>query len=188
LYPSYKAPKYLGKDIEFAYFEFRVPHLWRDIVKDPEEANYGDRTGVLPDLWWIDIITLPVYAPVELTHQNETFLFFKCRVPMCIMKSPHGLGYFAPNIQFSNEIAPPTPEHVEAADRARDKVLQEKEHKGQWELTLKCNALDEDGSVCGRKVTEVHDSPTGALTHRYCGGCGSTRLQLVRLQPVKEGD
>ena len=39
LYPSYKAPRYLGKDIEFAYFEFRVPHLWRDILKDPDNAS-----------------------------------------------------------------------------------------------------------------------------------------------------
>jgi hypothetical protein len=187
LYPSYKAPKYLGKDIEFAYFEFRVPHLWRDILKDPDNAEFEDRTGVLPVLWWNDIITLPVYAPVEESYQNETFIFFKCRVPMCIMKSSFGLGYFAPNMQFNNEMAPPTPDHIQAADRAREKVLKEEEHKGQWELTLRCNARDEDGDVCGREVTEVHDSATEGLTRRYCGQCDNTKLQLVKLKPVKEG-
>jgi len=187
LYPSYKAPRYLGKDIEFAYFEFRVPHLWRDILKDPDNAEFEDRTGVLPTLWWNDIITLPVYAPVEESHQNETFVFFKCRVPMCIMKSSYGLGYFAPNTQFNEEMAPPTPDHIQAADRAREKILKEKEHKGQWELTLRCNARDEDGDVCGREVTEVHDSVTEGLVQRYCGQCGNTKLQLVKLKPVKEG-
>lgn len=189
LCPSYKAPKYLGKDIEFAYFEFRIPQLWREISKNPDNATFDDRTGVLPTLWWNDMVHLPIHFPTELLRENETFIFLKCKVPMCIMKSSYGLGYFAPNMQFNEkEMAPPTPDHVRAADRAREKIIKEEEHKGQWLLVLRCNSLDEDGNVCGREETEVHDTPTGGLVQRYCGKCGSTRLQLVKLNPIKEGD
>lgn len=187
LYPSYKAPKYLGKDIEFAYFEFMVPQLWRNILKDPDNAEFKDRTGVLPELWWNDMITLPVYAPVELARENETFMFFKCRVPLCLMKSPLGLGYFAPNMQFNNDMAPPTPDHEIAAQRILDKMKKEPPVEAdQWSLTFKCNALDSDGKVCGRETTEIHNSPTAGLIQRYCGKCGSTRLQLVALKPLKK--
>lgn len=187
LYPSYKAPKYLGKDIEFAYFEFLVPQLWPGILKDPDNADFDDRTGVLPELWWNDMVALPVYAPVEKLRENETFMFFKCRVPLVLMKSPLGLGYFAPNIQFNNEMMPPTPDHEMAADRIFNKMKNKPAEKAdQWEVTFRCNALDEDGNVCGREITEVHNSPTEGLVRRYCGKCRSTRLQLVALKPVKK--
>ena len=186
LFPSYKKPKYLGKDIEFAYFEFRVPHLWRDILKDPDNAAFQDKTGVLPDLWWNDIITLPVHAPVEQTHQNDVFVFFKCRVPMALMKGQTGMAYFAPNMQFNEDMPLPSPDHIRAADRALEKAKAEPMHDGQWELTLRCNAVDEDGNVCGREVVEVHDTPTEGLVRRYCGKCQSTRLQLVALKPLKK--
>ena len=132
------------------------------------------------------MISLPVHAPVELTHQNETFLFFKCRVPMCIMKSPLGLGYFAPNTQFNNNMAPPTPDHIRAADDALERVKKEPVHEGQWQLTFRCNALNEDNDVCGREETEIHNNATEGLVRRYCGSCGSTRLQLVALKPIKK--
>ena len=102
------------------------------------------------------------------------------------MKSPLGLGYFAPNMQFNNDMAPPTPDHEIAHQKIFDKMKKEPVHEGQWEVVFKCNALDADGKVCGREETEIHDSPTGGLTRRYCGKCGSTRLQLVALKPVKK--
>lgn len=181
LCPSYKAPKYLGKDIEFAYFEFRIPQLWREISKDPNNATFDDRTGVLPTLWWNDMIHLPVYLPTELLRENETFVFLKCKVPMCIMKSSYGLGYFAPNMQFNEEeMAPPTPDHIRVADRAFEKAKNQPIHDGQWELTLRC--------ACGREVTEIHDTATEGLVHRYCGKCQNTKLQLVKLEPIKSKD
>ena len=181
LFPSYKAPKYLGKDEEFAYFEFRIPHLI-------DLGEYHDPEGVLPEGWMFDMIELPVYTGIKENLPDKTFRYFKCRVPMCLMKSPLGLGYFAPNTRFSEEMAPPTPDHIRAADRAREKILQEKVHEGQWELTLRCNAVDENGNACGREETEIHDGPTEGLVRRYCGKCQGTRLQLVKLKPVKKGD
>jgi len=179
LFPTYKAPKYLGKDIEFAYFEFRIPHLI-------ELQEYHDKNGVLPDGWMLDMIELPVHTGIELTMTDDTFRYFKCKVPLCLMKSPMGVGYFAPNMKFNNEMAPPTPDHLIAIDKAFEKAKQQDDTDAkQWELTLRCNKADEDGNLCGREITEIHDTPTGGMVGRYCGKCQSTRLQLVGLKPVK---
>jgi hypothetical protein len=150
--------------------------------------EYSDPHGILPEGWMLDMIELLVHTGVEHTGTDKTFKYFKCRVPMCIMKSPWGMAYFAPNMKFNNDMAPPTPDHVRAADRAFEKAKKEPAHDGQWILTLRCNAVDEDGNVCGREETEIHNSATEGLANRYCGKCGNTKLQLVRLDPIKEGD
>lgn len=182
LFPSYKAPGYLGKDIEFAYFEFRVPHAYR-------VDNYKDLSGTLPDAWFLDMISLPVYTGVEELRRDQTFTYFKCRVPLCLMKSKHGVAYFAPQMKVSNEPPPPSPDHLESIDKIFEKAKSETNpEEQQWELTLRCHTINDDGETCGREVTEIHDTPTGGLTARYCGKCHSTRLQLVSLKPIKPQD
>ncbi|MCK5292828.1 MAG: hypothetical protein KAR39_12535 [Thermoplasmata archaeon] len=182
LFPSYKAPKYLGQDVEFAYFEFKVPHAYR-------ADNYKDLSCTLPEAWFLDMVSLPVHTGIEQLRRDQTFTYFKCKVPLCLMKSKHGVGYFAPQMQVSDELPPPSPDHVQDIDRAFEKAKNETySEEQQWELTLRCNVIDDDGGVCGREVTEIHDTPTGGLVQRYCGKCQSTRLQLVSLKPIKPQD
>lgn len=174
-FPSYKMPKYLGKDTEFAFFEFRVPHLI-------DLGEYHDVNGVLPEGWMLDMIALPVYVGIELTKVDNTFRYFKCKVPLCIMKSSLGLGYFAPNIKFSNDMPLPSPDHEDAIDKAFEKAKQETIiDADQWEVKLQCS--------CGApEITEIHKTATEGLVARYCGKCNSTRLKLVSLKPVKPQD
>lgn len=172
LFPSYKTPKYLGKDTEFAFFEFKIPHAYR-------AENPKDLSGALPDAWFMDMVHLPVHTGIEKLRRDQTFTYFKCQVPLCVMKSPLGMGYFAPHMKFSNEMPLPSPDQEEAIDKAFKKAKEEPAppEDSQWELKLKCD--------CGREIIEIHDTPTGGLAQRYCGKCQNTRLQLVSLKPIK---
>ena len=172
LFPSYKAPKYLGKDIEFAFFEFIVPHSFGS------NAAF-DTEDVLPDGWMMDMVSLPVYTGIELTKTDETFTYYKCKVPLCLMKSPMGMGYFAPQMIMSNDMPPPSPDDESALDKAFEKAKQEPAapEDCQWEVKLQCN--------CGApEITEIHKTATEGLVARYCGECQSTRLNLVSLKPI----
>ena len=118
MFPSYKVPKYLGKDIEFAYFEFIVPHAWR-------ADTHEDHSGILPDGWMIDMISLPVMMGIEQIKSDDTFTFFKCKVPLCIMKGLQGMAYFAPNMKMSNEMPLPSPDHEIAIEKSFEKAKKE---------------------------------------------------------------
>ncbi len=175
-FPSYKTPKYLGKDIEFAYFEFLVPHAWR-------ADTYKDHSNVLPDGWMIDMISLPVMTGIKQMESDETFTCFVCRVPLCLMKTSLGMAYFAPQMKIHNEMPLPSPDHESAIDKAFEKAKRESASPVdcQWELKLKCD--------CGQEVTEIHETATEGLVARYCGECHSKRLNLVSLKPVEpQGD
>jgi hypothetical protein len=168
--------------MEFAFFEFKVPHAYR-------AENDKDLSGVLPEAWFLDMISLPVYTGIEQLRRDQTFTYFKCKVPLCLMKSSLGMGYFAPQMKMSNEMSLPSPDQESAIEKAFEKAKNETHPEGrQWELTLRCNAIDDGSKVCGREVTEIHDTPTGGLTQRFCGKCQSTRLQLVSLKPIKQKD
>lgn len=174
-FPSYKAPKYLGSDAEFANFEFLVPHAWR-------ADTYKDHSGVLPEAWMLDMISLTVMMGIEQTKSDETFTYFKCKVPLFIMKSPLGMAYFAPQMKLGSGMPLPSPDHSIAIDKVFEKAKQELASPVdcQWELKLKCD--------CGQEITEIHETATEGLVARYCGECHSRRLNLVSLKPIKSQD
>ena len=89
------------------------------------------------------------------------------------MKTSMGLAYFAPNMQFSDEMPLPSPDHEKKSQEIFDRMRSEDPTKyQQYEITFRCNS-------CGNQVTEIHDDPTSGLVQRFCGSCGHTRLQLV---------
>lgn len=174
MFPTYKAPKYLGSDAEFANFEFIVPHAWR-------ADTHEDHSGVLPEGWMIDMVSLPVMMGIEQTKSDDTFTYFKCKVPLFIMKSHLGMAYFAPQMRTSNDMPPPSPDHVKATsialEKAKDKTYFEAD---QYEIKLACD--------CGQEITEVHKTATEGLVARYCGECRNPKLKLVSLKPIKPQD
>lgn len=168
LFPSYKAPKYLGKDEEFAYFEFRIPHLMNT-------DKYHDEEGVLPEGWMLDMIELPVHTGIELVKCDKTFAYYKCKVPLCIMKSWMGMGYFAPQMEISNEMPPPSPDHEKMAEDIFERAKKDTAKKyQQYKVTFRCK--------CGLEETEIHNDMISGLMWRYCGSCGSTVLQLIECE------
>ncbi len=182
LFPTYKAPKYLGHDTEFALFEFKVPHAYT-------AENPNDLTGVLPEAWFMDMVSLPVHTGIEKLNRDDTFTYFKCKVPLCLMKSSLGMAYFAPQMKTSSEMPLPSPDQENMIEKVFEKVKKEGDSEAeQWELTLRCENVPDGGEVCGREITEIHDTPTGGLVARFCGKCQNTRLKLVSLKPIKPQD
>jgi len=161
-YPSYRQPKLLSKDEEFAYYEFRIPHAYRnDTVEDP--------SGVLPDGWMYDMRQFLVHTGVELINEDVTFLYFKCKVPLIILNSPYGHKYHA-DVRIAD-----------MPDKETEKKLQdifEKAKAGevkkaqQYEITLICER-------CKQQETEIHNDPVAGLVQRYCGNCHCTMLKLA---------
>ena len=159
-YPSYGQPKLLSKDEEFAYFEFLIPHAYRN-------NETADSSGVLPDGWMLNMHSFPVHTGIELMGEDKTFLYFKCKVPLVILNSPYGSKY---HINISVVDTPDQEQkRMDIFEKAKSKEVKEYQ---QYEITFICER-------CNQQETEVHDDPIAGLVQRYCGNCHFTVLKLA---------
>ncbi|NOQ49425.1 MAG: hypothetical protein GQ553_02015 [Nitrosomonadaceae bacterium] len=160
-FPSYKQPKYLGKDEEFAYFEFRVPHAHRN-------KTHIDPSGLLPDTWHLNMKSLLVHTGIELIDQDETFLYLKCKIPLIIFNSHYATGY---HLDVEHYVDKPDPERElqDIFDRVKNEELKEYQ---QYEITFICER-------CKQQETEIHQDPIAGLVQRHCGNCQFTVLKLA---------
>lgn len=169
-YPSYKQPTFLSKDDEFAYYEFRIPHAYRnDTVEDP--------SGVLPDGWMYNMRQFLVHTGIELVNEDATFLYFKCKVPLVILNSPYGHNYHvAVNVHTFSE--GPSPEQEKKILDVFEKAKQQEvEELQQYEITFICER-------CKQEETEIHNNPVSGLWQRRCGNCHFTVLKLATYKPL----
>lgn len=173
-YPSYGQPKFLSKDEEFAYYEFLIPYAYRN-------GETVDPSGVLPDGWMFNMHTFPVHTGIELTGEDETFLYFKCKVPLVILNSHYGHRY---HVDVSVVDMPDKKTERKLKDIFEKAKAEEVRKYQQYEITLICER-------CNQQETEIHDDPIAGLVQRHCGSCQFTVLKLASykgLWPTGEFD